>query len=455
MVDVRRAWAFIFLITTVYASELVDPAATRAVGRDAVDSEKVGVADWTIVTYLQADNSLAPFAEYNIKDMQAGVKSNAKTNVLVQWDQPNNNKTWRYKIVPGARVEVGSLPQEMGLNPQQELIDVMQWAKTKYPANHYALILWNHGSGIEDLRNAHYSQFQKIISSWIELPGAITRKDLDRGILYDDSQRTVLTNQGLLNAMIGIKKVLGKNLDILGMDACLMSMVEIAYQVKDYADYLVASEEVEAGQGWSYSPFLAMLTQAKADVEPLALAQEIVRGYKQFYQYNPNTQDYTLSVSQLSLIDRLKHNIDDVVAAIDDCKKANKITTLNAVKTARRLSEEFYYPEYVDLASFYSALSKSIGKTTAPKSDKILHHTEKKIPTSLKFVKAAQDLKVSLQQGLALIGQIEKLSVAGSEHNNVRGLSIYYPSRGSLHASYAPTLFAKESKWDTFLNNYR
>lgn len=420
----------------------------------AHESSKISVADWTIVVYLQADNSLASFADYNIKDMQVGLKSNTKVNVLVQWDQPNNNKTWRYKIIPGGRIEVDSLAQEMGLNPQQELIDAMTWAKTKYPANHYMLVLWNHGSGIQDLRSP-CAPMQQILSSWIELPGALRKEDFDRGILYDDSQQTVLTNEGLYNAVVGIKKVLGKNIDVLGMDACLMAMVEVAWQIKDNVDYFIGSEEVEAGQGWAYSPFLSFISQAKTSVEPYNLSLSIVNGYKLFYQNNASAQDFTLSAIHMADMAIIKANLDDIVVALDACKAANKTVTLAAVKTARRLSEEFYYPEYIDLYSFYAALSKSLGKTSLPKSEKILHTTHKKATVSAKYIKAVTDLKALLQTGMTAVKQAVALNVTGPEHATARGISIYYPVKGSLHPSYAPTLFAQQSKWVYFLNNYR
>src|SRR5271157_1859487 len=107
------------------------------------------VAAWTMLVYMAADNSLASFASYNIKDMSAGLASTDGTNILVQWDQPNNNITWRYKVTPGGTVDVGSLNSEMGYNPANELVASMKWATQNYPANNYALVLWNHGSGIE------------------------------------------------------------------------------------------------------------------------------------------------------------------------------------------------------------------------------------------------------------------------------------------------------------------
>ena len=47
--------------------------------------------------------------------------------------------------------------------------------------------------------------------------------------------------------------------DVLAFDACLMQMAEVAYEVKDLADYVVGSEETEPGPGYPYDPFLAGL----------------------------------------------------------------------------------------------------------------------------------------------------------------------------------------------------
>lgn len=39
--------------------------------------------------------------------------------------------------------------------------------------------------------------------------------------------------------------VLGQPIDLLGMDACLMSSLEVAYQVQPYVHCLVGSEELD------------------------------------------------------------------------------------------------------------------------------------------------------------------------------------------------------------------
>jgi hypothetical protein len=161
-------------------------------------------AEWSVLTYIEADNSLAPFALYNIQDMQK-VGSTKDVNILVQWDQPKSKKTWRYKITQNGKIEDASLSQPMGVNPTVELATSMQWIADKYSANHYMLNLWNHGNGVLDKSGRNHF----VPTSWIEIPGYSFKNNLhERGILYDDSQDTFLDNQGLTTACSNINLLL-------------------------------------------------------------------------------------------------------------------------------------------------------------------------------------------------------------------------------------------------------
>ncbi len=50
-------------------------------------------AAWTVLVYMDADNSLASYASYNMNDMSAGLASLDGINLLVQWDKPNSKET--------------------------------------------------------------------------------------------------------------------------------------------------------------------------------------------------------------------------------------------------------------------------------------------------------------------------------------------------------------------------
>ena len=94
-------------------------------------------AEWTILTYMQADNNLAPFAGYNVKNMQrAGY--NKGVHVLVQWIKPDCKTAGRYVLTKGDQIkEEVIVPTEETLCPQTSIINAMKWAKRNYPAKHY------------------------------------------------------------------------------------------------------------------------------------------------------------------------------------------------------------------------------------------------------------------------------------------------------------------------------
>lgn len=443
----------------VIAEALVQEAQIpEAQVQEAQVSERIKLpAEWTIVTYIQADNNLAPFASYNINDMQVGMKSADQVNMLVQWDKPSDNKTWRYRIIPGGKVETGSLSSEMGQDPVAEIAAAMSWAKTNFPAKKYALILWNHGSGVEDFKNPTY-KVAHMIHSWIHVPGGVSSSLITgRGILYDDSQGTCLTNPGLSSTLAQVKTILGKKVDLLGMDACLMAMLEIGYQMRDYVDYFVGSQQTEPGEGWAYSKWLAPLTTNPSSFDAAKLAQQIVTAYASFYSSDSATQDYTQSAIRLSALDALKQNVDQFVVRVNACKSFDATKTKAMIKAARNKSTEFYMPEYIDLYSFYAAMANQLGKNT-PKSDRILGHHSRPVPPKpsvVAFKAACNNLKQTILAGMQLITTSVVANASGPEYANVKGISIYYPKYGTLHESYANTFFAQDTQWSNFLKAYR
>ena len=66
---------------------------------------------------------------------------------------------------------------------------------------------------------------------------------------YDDRSGDCLDNRELKRVLGTAHQLLGRKVDLVGMDACLMTMIEVAYQIRDHAKILVGSEEVEPGTG--------------------------------------------------------------------------------------------------------------------------------------------------------------------------------------------------------------
>lgn len=410
----------------------------------AVVQEK---ADWTILTYIQADNNLAPFAEYNIHEMQRVYKSE-NVNMLIQWHLPRLSKVQRYKITVNGVESESNTAKNITNNPELDVVNAMRWAASKHPAKHYMLVLWNHGNGILDqswakrnIRNWKKRPLRGL--PWLEIPGLEPLGN--RGILYSETNGTFMDNQQLERSLKVItESVIKQKIDIIGMDACLMSMLEVGYQVKPYANILVASQNSEPGKGWNYAAILKAFNKRSGIMPPEVLAKKIVSTYEKFYK--KRIAFYTQSAIDLQKIDHLSENVNAVVRAIEHCSNLRKKHTKLFVNLARGMALRFDTPSYIDLHSFYAALLKL---TKTKKGKKYIRpHTK------THYEKGVDALRRLLRKGQKLVKEAVAANVSGTRMKRANGISIYYP-RYNIHHSYVKTRFAQESLWVRHLKEYR
>lgn len=422
-----------------------------------VVSTKQPKKNWTFIVYIAADNDLRSFAARNIKQM-ATIGSNEHINILVHLDirvSGNKKITRRYFIEKNRILHVNSHDQAtqcMNSGDPNTLISCCKWGIKDYPAKDYALILWNHGTGIIDPPSGRIINPAELFSfnpstNRLELDRSIGFLDLinglepeQRGICWDDSIGNYLTNQKLESALATITKdyLEGNKLSIIGFDACLMSMIEIGNIVKNYAHIMVSSQEVELGMGWNYSAILYPFEKNNLDMN--TFAQHIVDTYAK--TYNSITNDYTLSAIDLNSIESLEHNVDRVAQLfIEALNKQKNRTVKNALKASRNklLCTHFDEPTYVDLHHLYSNLLNNLGH---------FRFDDAKAGTT---ITAALERKLS--QGKELIDNIVIANTTGRNLKNAHGISIYFPERG-MYTSYKNTSFVEQNAWGAFLYKY-
>ncbi len=112
--------------------------------------------------------------------------------------------------------------------------------------------------------------------------------------------------------LAGARTLLKRKLDILGMDACLMSMAEVGYQIHDSAAFTVGSEQTEPLDGWPYHTILAGLAKNPA-MTPRDLSALIVKKYLASYTRDAVTQ----SACDLDKADALAGAVANVAAALE------------------------------------------------------------------------------------------------------------------------------------------
>lgn len=412
--------------------------------------------EWTVLVYVQANNNLSPFAMKNFSDM-ASIGSNNCATLLVQWYQPGHQGVWRYKVEKGKMVLEECNPAPTDGNSAKDLTEAMGWAVTKYPAQKYFLILWDHGIGVLDPawgnKNQSWStkeQFAidddvvknnpRIQIDGITMDDTITfTKQIDsvitpttqRAILFNETSRTYMDNYNLSMALRDIKNNIlkGKKIDLLGMDACLMAMLEVGYLARQYASVLIASQEVELAHGWDYSSFSSLVSLQ--NTTPFSLAQGIVHSYGAYYR--DKVQFYTQSAMNLERVSLLKENLDGIANAFRSYQQNDKNIIVDLAKRARRSCLQFSASGYVDLHTFLSDFLSQINQCS-----------------TLKSAHALDDLKRLLQSGMHLVEQTVLASVAGRNLARAKGISIYFPIT-RIDASYPKTDFAKDCQWYGFI----
>jgi hypothetical protein len=230
------------------------------------------------------------------------------------------------------------------------LYNFMSTCVEMFPAKHYMVVLAGHGSG--------------------------TNRDF---LLKDESPAGSLTINELKRAFEELSPELGDNrkIDILGMDTCLMSMAEVAYELRGLVKILIGSESYSPVSGWPYEPILRMLKDEIAgtsEEEEAALeeteriefrvARAIVKAYVNFYA------DYWLgglSVDQSALnvdaVEELKAYVDEFAgamsAALNDEVKADQTRRLRDDLILAHWEAQSYNGElFVDLFDFCDCLLK-------------------------------------------------------------------------------------------------
>ena len=217
-----------------------------------------GDQTWTVMLYQDADDKVLEQDIYFDLNEAERVGSTDRVQIVAQMDRFrggfSGDGNWtgagRFYVTQDddlnrVRSEVLADLGEINMSDPKTLIDFVTWAMKKYPADKYALILSDHGMGWPGALTDGDSQAR--VSSNIPIAAGLGNltylEDLDEAL-------------GEIRAQTGLDKF-----ELIGMDACLMSHIEVYDALAPHARYAVASQETEPALGWAYTGFLSQLVQ--------------------------------------------------------------------------------------------------------------------------------------------------------------------------------------------------
>jgi len=329
---------------------------------------------WTVLVYMAGDNSLDPEGVQDLKEMKE-VGSTDKLNIIAEFDRAAGHVTSRYYLRKGGAV-TGDVVASLGAvntGDPKFLNDFIRWGIANYPADHYLLVLWNHGQGWDDtdiyandrhrgLRRlatgrSRHALFRTPVRSMLEK----AKGDYEaRAILLDDNAKDFLDNQEMKKVLADTATLLDRKLDVVGMDACLMSMAEVGYQICDSTDYTVGSEQTEPGAGWPYQPILDTLAKNPA-MTPQDVSALIVDKYLASYT---DADGVTYSACDLSKADTLATAVAGLATALK--ASLSDAASQQRIQSVRNKVQSYEVPDNIDLVDLCSLLAKAgVGATVS------------------------------------------------------------------------------------------
>jgi hypothetical protein len=386
-------------------------------------------AEWTVMVYLDGDNNLDPDSMADVAEMMA-VGSTEKVNVIVLWDR-YSEPAYLYKVLPKglellSGMTVNGAPvngQEVNMGDWHVLEAFVDYNKAAYPAKHFMLDLWDHGSPFG------YTCWDDHNGTDLAAPEAISLSEVGQA----------LEGSGVM--------------DILSYDGCTIGMVEIAYELAmippemdDRIGYLVASEEYIPNAGYAYNDVL-MRMNSMEDVSAGAVAKMLADEYAACY--SPKGQAKGSSTVGLSVIDVSK--IGPIASAM------------------KSLTDELRAALAQDFNRYHRLISDARGDANLGWS---LNGWDKRVDlgtflTALSALSKDRDVKISADEAFGIIKDaVYVANTPALSSQSAFGLGVWFPtsyrSLGNANNGGFWTLdmyasafgFAEDAGWLDFLFAY-
>ena len=279
---------FVFLLAAVMCLSLAACGGDEAADGSTPDAAPVfhaGDGSWAVYWYLCGSDleTNGGFATTDLSEMME-VHLPENVNVVIQtggaavWqnDQMDPEKLQRW-LYNSEGLQLIEEQDTANMGDAQTLYEFLAFANENYPADKVAVTFWNHGGG--SVSGAAFDELHGLDS--LDLAEMYQAFD---AVWPADAEHPAL--------------------ELVGFDTCLMATVDVASTFQNFAKYLVASEEVEPGNGWLYSGWLGALAE-NTDMDGAALGTAICDTYYQGCEAVGTQDQTTLSVTDLSRLEPL------------------------------------------------------------------------------------------------------------------------------------------------------
>ena len=312
-----------------------------------------------------------------------GVRFVVETGGASEWQNEtvDAGHIQRY-LIEDEDIELVDQQRSASMGRPETFSSFLRWGAEQYPSEHMGVVLWNHGGG------------------------SIT------GVCFDETDDyNSLSLRDLDTAFLEACGGMGRKFDFVGFDACLMGTLETANILASYADYMIASEEMEPGSGWDYDAIGSYLVKHPG-ADTLSLGRTVCDSFQAACRQVGDEDICTLSVIDLSRLDSLLVAFNDFAhgmfdASSDTAVRADMVRGITKADSFGGNNKSEGYTNMVDVGGLISA---------------------------------CEDYSDGAEAALDALADAVAYSVSGSAHQGASGLSLYYPLK--VEGSQELSIFA-------------
>jgi len=287
MKNILTFYKFTTLLGLLFFSIIITQSCSK-------DPENQKIYKKTIVLYMAANNNLSGYAQDNLTAIKSGFVPDAASDqllIIVKHLPGKDPVLVRFYKDNGAVIEQ-TISTYVGKNSADytTLKTALDEIQTRFKSEEYGLILWSHSTGW--LPQGYYASHPAWMATFQD-PYAHLVKSKDSSIAV----KSFGEDRGTEMEITDLEKALNYKFSFILFDCCLSGGVETIYQLRNKADYVIASPTEILATGFPYNKIMKPLFETESDL--VETCQEY------FLYYTSNNSYATISIYKLSEIEAL------------------------------------------------------------------------------------------------------------------------------------------------------
>ncbi len=399
--------------TTTSTTTTTAPPPTTTTTTTTIPPRVSAAGTWTVMVYAMLDNNLDDYWQFeDFREMRAVTAEVPDLRFVALVDRSAGHSseplgrlddwtTAKLIDISGRRFAEIDDWGESDLGHPSTLADFVQAAAAHAPADHYALVIKDHGGGM--------------LVGPDEVPN-----------------NTVLWNSEIADALAaGLESSGIGTFDLIAFDTCLMGSLEAAWAVQPFAAYMIGSEDISYSSAFYYAGFDYLATAGDPTVE--GLGRWLLSNHVDFMVEEVGIDGGTLSLLDLRRLPAFHDALAEVV------QEALDSMGTSAPVFGRRLERVVKFGSDPDPGHDFAMVDLGQLLRRVARSD---------APVAEAAGRAAD-----------LLAEVVVANVTGEASAGARGLSVYFPptpSFGWIAWDGRADLYGQQGSpvWYSFLNGY-